>query len=98
MKKTLSIICLNIYEHSDYFLSSSLIYFYNVSCRYLAECHLSCFPPAFEAAEEAATEYYDCVSDTDDYTEIQRYADFEWNSRTRTVNHRSCLVAAPLRF
>ena len=43
----------------------------------MAECHLSCFPPAFEAAEEAATEYYDCVKDTDDYTEIQRYEVFE---------------------
>ena len=48
-------------------------------CRYLSECYLSCYPPMFEAAEEAATEYYDCVKDTDDYTEIQRYEEFEWN-------------------
>ena len=40
--------------------------------RYLCESNLSCFPPAFEAAEEAATEYYNCVSHTDDHTEIQR--------------------------
>ena len=33
---------------------------------------MNCVPPMFEAAEEAATEYYDYMSDTDDVAEIQR--------------------------